>query len=305
MFCKRFAKLGNKMKPILFLLLLNLSPLYAQTSADAMVLRKGAWQIQHLRHGVKWKYIHFQNKELFQANQSINVLEIPYRSRKLSWKITTADSIGKKDKTKGQLRTTSQLAQENDAFAAINGGFFDVKNGGSVDFVKINDQITDTTRAKRGEKATFHGQAAVVIHRRRLQILKGQPTVGWEYELPYQNILLSGPLLLLNGQAEKLPQNAFNDNRHPRSCVCVTNDKKVLLITVDGRSVESFGMNLAELTYLTQQLNCRDALNLDGGGSTTLWINEKGIVNYPSDNKRFDHAGERSVSNVLLLTTHR
>ncbi|MFN3382800.1 MAG: phosphodiester glycosidase family protein, partial [Runella zeae] len=63
---------------------------------------------------------------------------------------------------------------------------------------------------------------------------------------------------------------------------------------------QSFGVNLPELTFLARQLGCRDALNLDGGGSTTMWIADQGVVNYPSDNKKFDHEGERAVSNVLL-----
>jgi exopolysaccharide biosynthesis protein len=51
-------------------------------------------------------------------------------------------------------------------------------------------------------------------------------------------------------------------------------------------------------------LHCRDAVNLDGGGSTTMWINGKpfsGVVNMPCDNKTFDHSGERSVSDILII----
>ena len=51
-------------------------------------------------------------------------------------------------------------------------------------------------------------------------------------------------------------------------------------------------------------LNADDAINLDGGGSTTLWINnyqENGIVNFPTDNKKWDHEGQRKVANVVLL----
>jgi hypothetical protein len=298
---KRFTKLGNKMKPILFLLLLNLSALYAQTPNDSLALHQAQWNVQEIGGGIRWKSIHFQNRELFSANQSINVLEIPYRSRRLKWGIATADSLNKKDKTKGQLRPTSKIAQENKALVAVNGGFFDVKNGGSVDFIKVNGQVTDTTRFNVGAKAAFHGQAAIVLHRNRLRILKGQPTVGWEYTLPYDNVMLSGPLLILDGKTETLPKNPFNDNRHPRTCACTTHDKKVLLLTIDGRTPESYGLNLAELTFLARQLGCRDAVNLDGGGSTTMWIAEKGVVNYPCDNKKFDHEGERAVSNVIVV----
>jgi exopolysaccharide biosynthesis protein len=58
------------------------------------------------------------------------------------------------------------------------------------------------------------------------------------------------------------------------------------------------------LTDLLKKLRCRNAINLDGGGSTTLWINgrpDNGVVNCPSDNRKFDHLGERAVGNVLLV----
>lgn len=289
------------MKRLTFLLCLNVLFASAQTTKDSVALANAPWKTEFLAKGVIWKYAHFQQKELFEANQSINIVEVSRKSRKFVWEIITADSLNKRDKKRGQLRKTSQLAQENDAFVAINGGFFDVKNGGSVDFIKINGQTPDTTRALKGSKAAFHGQAGIAVDKKNFQILRGEPLVGWEYLLPYNNIMLSGPLLRWENKDEVLPKNAFNDNRHPRSCVCTTKSGKTLLITVDGRSAESYGMNLSELTFLARQLGCSSALNLDGGGSTTLWLKEKGVVNYPSDNKKFDHEGERSVSNVLIL----
>jgi exopolysaccharide biosynthesis protein len=51
-------------------------------------------------------------------------------------------------------------------------------------------------------------------------------------------------------------------------------------------------------------LSCVDALNLDGGGSSTMVIRgqpNNGVVNYPSDNKKFDHEGEREVANALVV----
>jgi len=289
------------MKRLTFLLLLNVLFATAQTPKDSIAIVNSPWLIERIAKGVVWKRVHFQQSDLFDADQNINIIEIENRRKKLTWEIITADSLSKKDKKRGQLRPTSQLAKENNAQIAINGGFFDVKNGGSVDFIKVKGQTPDTTRASKGTKASFHGQAAVVLEKNKIKLKKGEQSVGWEYFLPYNNILLSGPLLRWEGKDELLPKNAFNDNRHPRSCICTTKSNTTLLITVDGRASESYGMNLAELTYLTRLLGCSSALNLDGGGSTTLWIKEKGVVNYPSDNKKFDHEGERSVSNAIIL----
>ena len=67
---------------------------------------------------------------------------------------------------------------------------------------------------------------------------------------------------------------------------------------------EAAGMTMDELADLMKLLRCRDAVNLDGGGSTTMWIRGKpfnGIVNMPCDNRKFDHEGERSLSDILII----
>lgn len=88
--------------------------------------------------------------------------------------------------------------------------------------------------------------------------------------------------------------------RHPRTAVAKTADNHVILIAVDGRrSGICEGMNAREFTrFLQKWFNPRYALNMDGGGSTTLCVRGYGdpvtnVVNYPNDNKKYDHAGER------------
>ncbi|NJK83502.1 MAG: phosphodiester glycosidase family protein [Saprospiraceae bacterium] len=106
-------------------------------------------------------------------------------------------------------------------------------------------------------------------------------------------MLYTGPLLLENRKKMPLEDNAFNRNRHPRTCACTLSSGKTLLLTIDGRNMEAQGMSLIELSSLLKALKCVDAINLDGGGSTTLWLKDKGVVNHPSDNRTFDAAGER------------
>ena len=52
---------------------------------------------------------------------------------------------------------------------------------------------------------------------------------------------------------------------------------------------------------IARLLGLVDALNLDGGGSSTLWTARKGVLNHPYDNHRFDHAGERAVPNCIVV----
>jgi len=56
-----------------------------------------------------------------------------------------------------------------------------------------------------------------------------------------------------------------------------------------------------ELARVMKWLGAEDAMNLDGGGSSALYIKGKSIVNYPSDNKQFDHEGQRKVANIVYL----
>ena len=98
---------------------------------------------------------------------------------------------------------------------------------------------------------------------------------------------------------------SFIKTRYPRSAIYTKRDGTIVMLTVDGRSAgNADGMSIPELAYLIKVLGGEDALNLDGGGSTTLWLKgapENGVLNYPCDNKTFDHAGERSVANIVYV----
>jgi hypothetical protein len=88
----------------------------------------------------------------------------------------------------------------------------------------------------------------------------------------------------------------FSENRHPRTGVGFSKDSTtVYFITVDGRQSHSRGMTLLEFADLMINEGIYQGLNLDGGGSTAMIINNK-LVNIPSD-----VTGEREVGNCLLL----
>ncbi len=93
--------------------------------------------------------------------------------------------------------------------------------------------------------------------------------------------------------------------RHPRTAIAITSQGALLLITVDGRNPKAKGMSAKELTaFLVRYFNPKAAMNIDGGGSTMMWIKGQvpnGIVNYPTDNKKFDHYGQRRVETALFI----
>jgi exopolysaccharide biosynthesis protein len=99
-------------------------------------------------------------------------------------------------------------------------------------------------------------------------------------------------------------QASFTTTRHPRTAVGIADrGRRLLLVTVDGRQKPySDGMTVRELANLMLALGARDALNLDGGGSTTFVYADPDsagalrVANHPSD-----AAGERPVGNALAL----
>ena len=104
---------------------------------------------------------------------------------------------------------------------------------------------------------------------------------------------------------ELIEYKGFSDKRHPRSVV-FEKDGKICLMVIDGRSKgNAAGMTLDEIQRFLMAMDggrgCTSALNLDGGGSSTLWVKDKGVVNHPSDNGKFDNKGERRVANSIII----
>jgi exopolysaccharide biosynthesis protein len=113
------------------------------------------------------------------------------------------------------------------------------------------------------------------------------------------------PQLIKNGKIEisweqEKSSKVFVETRHPRTAVAKLKDGKFLMVTIDGRQPNvSVGMNLQELAEMLLEFGATDAMNLDGGGSTTMFLNGK-IVNQPSDKE-----GERKVSDAILVFPRR
>jgi hypothetical protein len=110
-----------------------------------------------------------------------------------------------------------------------------------------------------------------------------------------------GPVLVRNGKRQrfKAPDSDSYEfssmmERHPRSAIGWNKDL-FFLVTVDGRQKGvSEGMTLNELAAYLVELGCEEAMNLDGGGSATLWYNGK-VRNRPCDGY------EREVANSLIV----
>ncbi|MFZ4376658.1 MAG: phosphodiester glycosidase family protein [Saprospiraceae bacterium] len=205
---------------------------------------------------------------------------------------------------KDSLIKTSAFAKQSKALAAINGGFFDMKAGGSVSFLVSDGVIIHENKPNVLSVENEMGANAIVVYDNgKGDILPTQGPTRIPLLKNVEDAIVTGPLLLKNSQINPLQKRPFNDLKHPRSAICL-GKKEIWLVAADGRHKEATGLNLNDLAQFLLSCGCPQAINLDGGGSTTLYLNTKklnGIVNHPSDNKKFDSEGERPVANVLFL----
>ncbi len=235
-------------------------------------------------------FLQIKTDTLFKSKQIISLLVLP---KKNFSRFHLEIGYSQKD-----LKPTSSFGMSKNALAAINGSFFDRDSGGSVTYLEIHDTVIRRTRPSnlKWAKPDSLINGAIVISKDSDVLIEPAKTEQY-YEQSKQEIavLVAGSLLLINSQQMKLPKMELVTNRNPRTCLCETKESLVF-ITIDGRRKEAAGMTLAEAQQYLKKIGCVDAINLDGGGSTTMWMKNKGVVNFPSDS-----SGERTVSNALLI----
>ncbi|MEN3037995.1 MAG: phosphodiester glycosidase family protein, partial [Candidatus Kryptonium sp.] len=131
-------------------------------------------------------------------------------------------------------------------------------------------------------------------------ILQLEPNVGKIFQaiggLP--RIITNGQNVVAQTYQQEGASSSFTYSRHPRTAIGFSRDStKIYFLTVDGRQASSVGMTLDELANFMLTLGVWHAVNLDGGGSTTMVVRGK-VVNSPSD-----PTGERAVSNAILVVS--
>jgi hypothetical protein len=186
------------------------------------------------------------------------------------------------------------------AQAAVNGDFFSYTTYGTSGLAAGNGvQWTDTQdTASSGNFAFGPGRA---------EITALAPIVP--FDASWMKGVVSGkPQVVTNGVSYQDPPNSsFCTTRHPRTAVGLSQDGKTLYVAViDGRQTGfSVGMKCSEVGTLMKGLGAHNALNLDGGGSSAMWLSGTGVVNSPSDgNVRVvaNHLGIKATASGALGT---
>lgn len=113
-----------------------------------------------------------------------------------------------------------------------------------------------------------------------------------------KHIISGGPYLIKNNNIYiDVSEQKLNSitGRNPRTAIGITADKNLVLVTVDGREEASVGMTLTELANFMKEIGCVEAMNLDGGGSSVMYV-DGSIVNNPSVK------GGIAISNALTVS---
>lgn len=108
--------------------------------------------------------------------------------------------------------------------------------------------------------------------------------------------LVEDGIIRITGEEEKFRSDILQ-GRAPRSALGITADQHLLMLTVDGRSEYSIGMTLEEIANVALSLGAVQAMNLDGGKSSTLVVRDK-VINSPA-------SGEISVHNGLVIQINK
>ena len=243
---------------------------------------------------------------LFSSCQTISV--ICYSPRRFSTEIVLPE----------KLTRLSATATKSGADFGVNAGYWDVRIDQPSTFLKLDGkQIALTANF---EKERVDGLVCVGKKKVVLDYCKAGEEA--KYAKKYKNILAAGPVLIDDGKAMDhdaytkgmvdnaggKPVGAFYTytQRHPRTAIGTDKKGNVYLVVVDGRSKgNAEGVTISELTKVCEWLGMRDAINLDGGGSSSMWTAEEGTVSYPCRNKKFDHAGERRVSSCVVVNSKK
>jgi exopolysaccharide biosynthesis protein len=293
MYHKKLAALVNR--PLRAFLLVVMTFLVAGCSTLQKQVRHG-WSTTEIAPGVRLSHQYFHY--LFHAPENINMLDVDLHDTDITIKIAYNDSL---------LEPVSEFGKASNAIAAANGNFFNTHIGGSVCFLKVDGRVINRTHNELDGTLflPWLDTAAMAITGNKVAIIIKPADISWTaYHDTFPTMISAGPLLMWKNKVVPQRAHKFNDTRYSRTGIGLTKSHHLLVIAVDGNAKESAGISTAEFAKLFKALKCVAALNFDGGGSTTMWVNgepENSVVSHPTDNKKYDHYGERKVANAILI----
>ncbi|HVV87809.1 MAG TPA: phosphodiester glycosidase family protein [Kofleriaceae bacterium] len=211
------------------------------------------------------------------SDQNINVLKVDLCAPGVSIRTTASGE---------RQRTVSSFGALVGAQAAVNGDFF------SFNDYSTNGPAMDGGAAWGGGDGNY--VAPIQFGANKVAIPPHESTAGVE---SWAREVVSGhPSLLVGGARRDNNGDSLCTTRNPRTALGFSADRRTLFVAViDGRATGRIGMTCDEMVALFTELGAADAVNLDGGGSSTMWLQGTGVVNNPSD------GSQRVVGNHLAI----
>lgn len=284
--------------------------------ADSLAFRSADWQITELEKGAVSMYAQVP---MFFSTQSISAIKYPASEFRSEILHRPGDMAGK----------PSKLGKKIGAHMAMNAGYFHVKTLTPSVYFRTGKEIYGTTHPT--ETYRVDGVVGFKDKDGKEMVIAYSDTTQYETVAGnWHSVMATGPMLVVNGEiavpllmgdeadgdnvsamnAEQkngakirthYSSAQFYDKRHPRAAVGYDDEGNIYYVVIDGRfKGQGDGASIYETAYICKMLGMTQAINLDGGGSTTLWSDKTGVMNYPYDNKIWDHEGERSVPNLIV-----
>ena len=176
--------------------------------------------------------------------------------------------------TKGQYLV--DMAKENDAVVAINGGGFVDYDGEGNGGVATGIVIKNGKIIQGGSAGT-----GIIGFTNDNKLYLGYVSAQEAINMGIRDAIEFGPFLIVNGKSSFIKGNG-GYGIHPRSAIGQRQDGIVLFLVIDGRRVDSVGASMKDVNDIMLKYGAYNAANLDGGNSSALVINNK-IVNRPID----------------------
>lgn len=222
---------------------------------------------------------------------TVDVLEIDMSEENIQVKTALAgphDSFG--------LAPVSDLVSRSGAIAGVN-GVFHASDGTPLGLIIVDGRVKSLPiMARTAMGITRDGRILID----NVSVDAGGNLIPDWLKEGVVYAVGGGPRLVQDGKVnvtsvEEQFKTDVAAGRAPRTAVGVTHDGKLLLVAVTGRQAfHSIGVTLEELAYITIELGVKDAMNLDGGGSSTMVVRDF-IMNTPSDGR------ERKVADAILV----
>lgn len=186
--------------------------------------------------------------------------------------------------------TTSSIAEENNAILAINGDFYGFRDSG---YVLRNGELY---------RSTINNSEDLVIDKNGdFKIIKeNEVDISTLEDEGVLQVFSFGPALVENGESSVDENDEVGKAMvsNPRTAIGQVDSLHYIMIVSDGRTSESEGFTLKELSEILIDKGCITAYNLDGGGSSTMVFNGK-VINKPTTNGK--SIKEREVSDIVYI----